>query len=73
MTPMGEHIGAGLTKSRSIKLLVSVCFLMGLLITIAEPDLSVLASQVKDLIPKSWVLIGAVGLGVKNEGSGEKI
>ena len=37
---------------------------MGLLITIAEPDLSVLASQVKDLLPKSWVLIGSVGLGV---------
>ena len=46
MTPMGEHIGAGLTKARSIKILLSVCFLMGLLITIAEPDLSVLAAQV---------------------------
>ena len=31
MTPMGEHMGAGLTKSKKILLLVSVCFLMGLL------------------------------------------
>ena len=45
MTPMGEHMGAGLTKSKKILLLVSVCFLMGLLITVAEPDLTVLANQ----------------------------
>ena len=50
MTPMGEHVGAGLTKSKKLSLLLSVSFMMGLLITIAEPDLSVLASQVKDLI-----------------------
>ena len=37
MTPMGEHTGAGLTKSKKIQILLSVCFLMGLLITVAEP------------------------------------
>ena len=63
MTPMGEHTGAGLTKSKKIQILLSVCFLMGLLITIAEPDLSVLASQVKDLI-NGTLLIVAVGIGV---------
>ena len=63
MTPMGEQIGAGLTKSRSIKLLLSVCFLMGLLITIAEPDLSVLAAQVANVI-NGTALIVCVGIGV---------
>ncbi len=63
MTPMGEHIGAGLTKSRSVGLLLSVCFLMGLLITVAEPDLSVLAEQVKNVI-NGKVLILSVGVGV---------
>ena len=63
MTPMGEQIGAGLTKSRSIKLLLSVCFLMGLLITIAEPDLSVLATQVANVI-NGTTLIVCVGVGV---------
>ena len=43
MTPMGQYIGEGLTKSRKLGILLSICFLMGLLITIAEPDLSVLA------------------------------
>lgn len=63
MTPMGEHIGAGLTKSRKLSLLLSVCFVMGLLITVAEPDLSVLANQVSDVI-NGTLLILAVGVGV---------
>ena len=46
MTPMGQHIGEGLTKSKKLGILLSVCFVMGLLITVAEPDLSVLAGQV---------------------------
>lgn len=63
MTPMGEHIGSGLTKSKSITLLLSVCLAMGILITVAEPDLTVLANQVKDVINPT-VLIFTVGAGV---------
>ncbi len=63
MTPMGEHIGAGLTKSKKVLLLILVCFLMGLLITVAEPDLSILADQV-DAVINGTLLIFAVGLGV---------
>ena len=59
MTPMGEHVGAGLTKSKSLKLLLIVCFALGVLITIAEPDLTVLADQVG-----SKLIILFVGLGV---------
>lgn len=69
MTPMGGHVGTGLTKSKKVWILISVCFVMGLLITIAEPDLSVLASQVKDIMPGGetagkWLLIITVGVGV---------
>ena len=63
MTPMGENVGTGLTKSKNIIVLVSVCFVMGLLITVAEPDLSVLASQVSDVM-NNMVLIITVGVGV---------
>ena len=63
MAPMGEQIGVGLTKSKSIKLLFSVCFLMGLLITVAEPDLTVLATQVSNVI-NGTALIFTVGVGV---------
>lgn len=63
MTPMGEQVGSGLAKSKSLKLLLSVCFIMGLFITVAEPDLSVLASQVSEVI-NGTVLIVTVGVGV---------
>ena len=63
MTPMGKYVGSGLTKSKKVFILVFACFLMGLLITVAEPDLTVLAGQVKDVIP-STTLIVFVGLGV---------
>lgn len=63
MTPMGEYMGAGLVKARSLKLLLIVSFLMGLFITIAEPDLSVLANQVSAVM-NGTVLIVVVGAGV---------
>lgn len=65
MTPMGEHVGAGLTKSKSLNVLLLVCFALGVLITIAEPDLTVLASQVEDFFNiNPTLLIVFVGLGV---------
>jgi len=63
MTPMGEHVGSGLTKSGNFKLLLIVCFIMGVLITVAEPDLSVLANQVKTVL-NGAVLVVTVGVGV---------
>lgn len=63
MTPMGEQIGGGLTKSKKIAVLLIVCFLMGVFITVAEPDLSVLAEQVSTVM-NSTVLIVTVGAGV---------
>ena len=63
MSPMGEHIGSGLSKSGKPALLLIICFAMGVMITIAEPDLSVLAGQVSDMV-KNYVLIGVVGVGV---------
>ena len=63
MSPMGDHVGAGLTKTRKISLLFIVCFFMGLLITVAEPDLSVLAGQVSTVINPT-VLTLSIGVGV---------
>ncbi len=63
MSPMGRHIGEGLTKSRRIGVLLLVCFFLGLLITVAEPDLSVLAGQVSAVIDP-MLLIVTVGVGV---------
>ena len=63
MTPMGDHIGAGLSKTAKLPVILGVCFLMGMLITIAEPDLSVLAKQVSSVL-NGTALIIFVGVGV---------
>ena len=63
MTPMGSHVGSGLSRQKKLGLLLGVCFVLGMLITIAEPDLQVLASQVSAVM-NGTVLIYAVGVGV---------
>ena len=62
MKKMGELVGSSLTKRQSMVLLVVIFFLFGLFITLAEPDLSVLASQVPS-IPR-FLLIFMIGIGV---------
>ncbi|MDR1885210.1 MAG: DUF1538 domain-containing protein [Synergistaceae bacterium] len=62
MMPIGEAVGAQFTKAKMLWLVVFVSFLMGFIITVAEPDLQVLAKQVP-AIP-DLVLIGTVALGV---------
>ena len=62
LMPIGEHIGSGLVKSRNLKLIVALTFVIGTFISIAEPDLHVLARQVSG-IPDS-VIILAVSAGV---------
>ena len=63
MTPMGTHVGAGLSRQGKPLLLLAVCFVMGLLITVAEPDLQVLANQVRSVM-NGTLLIYIVGIGV---------
>jgi len=63
MTPMGAHVGSGLSRQKKLSLLLTVCFVLGMLITIAEPDLQVLANQVSAVM-NGTVLTYTVGLGV---------
>ena len=63
MTPMGSHVGSGLSRQKNLGLLLGVCFVLGMLITIAEPDLQVLANQVSAVM-NGTLLIYAVGFGV---------
>ena len=63
MTPMGERMGSSLTSARKFLLLLGVAFFMGLCITIAEPDLTVLSEQLEKAI-SPLLLIVTVGVGV---------
>ena len=62
MEPIGEGIGSQLSKSKKVLLPVLICFVLGIIITIAEPDLQVLAEQVPSI--PNIVLILCVALGV---------
>ncbi|MBQ2713158.1 MAG: DUF1538 domain-containing protein [Clostridia bacterium] len=62
MTPLGERLGASITRSRKIWLIIITGLVVGFMVTVSEPDLQVLASQVAS-VPNS-VLVLSVSLGV---------
>jgi len=64
MTPMGERVGAAMTKRRKVWLILLLGFVLGLLITISEPDLQVLANQVPAVPNMTLILSVAVGVGL---------
>ncbi|MDR2629908.1 MAG: DUF1538 domain-containing protein [Spirochaetaceae bacterium] len=64
MMPMGEGIGIQLTRTSSLFFVLFVSFLMGLIITIAEPDLQVLSLQVPSIPRLALILTVGVGVGV---------
>ena len=62
MTLIGTHIGARLTKSKKMWFILFISFILGIIITMAEPDLQVLASNVPHI--NTGVLIATVSVGV---------
>ena len=63
MTPMGEYVGAQMTRSRKVWLIILLSFAVGVMITMSEPDLQVLATYVPSINP-SFLLILSVSVGV---------
>ena len=64
MMPMGERVGAVITKSRKLPVILGIGFLLGFLITISEPDLQVLANQVPAIPNTTLILSVAAGVGL---------
>ena len=62
MTPMGEHVGGSMLRTKKLGFIVILGFVLGFIITISEPDLQVLAEQVSSV--PNMVLILSVALGV---------
>ena len=62
MTPIGNKIGTALTKTKNLPLILVISFFLGFAVTIAEPDLQVLAETVPHI--NSFVLLATVGVGV---------
>ena len=64
MTQIGTHMGAKLTKSRKLWLILTVSFLLGVAITVAEPDLQVLAANVPNIDTTVLIITVSVGVGI---------
>lgn len=64
MQEIGQLVGSSVTKKKSIAFLIIIFFLFGLFITVAEPDLSVLATQATNSEISKLILIISVGVGV---------
>ncbi|MCR5490544.1 MAG: DUF1538 domain-containing protein [Bacilli bacterium] len=61
MTDIGRYIGGSLARKKSVAFLVCMTFFLGVLVTIAEPDLTVLARQIGI---NYYVIVGTIGVGV---------
>jgi hypothetical protein len=62
MMPMGEGVGVEVTKSSKLPLLVPVVFIIGFIISVAEPDLQILGKQTPTIPAR--ILISTVSAGV---------
>ena len=63
MTPLGQGIGGSIVRQKKTWLAVVICFAMGAIITISEPDLQVLANQVPSVPNLVLILSVAAGVG----------
>ena len=64
MQPLGSKIGSTVGGSRKIWLIAFISFIIGILVTISEPDLVILAEQVNGLENMILILTVSVGVGI---------
>ncbi len=64
MTPMGEKVGAKMTQSKNVFIIIILAFVLGVIITISEPDLQVLASLVPSIPNMTIILAVSLGVGI---------
>ncbi len=64
MTPMGSAIGVTMSRARHMAVPLAAAFVLGMLITVAEPDLTVLAGQVPAIPNLTLILTVAAGVGL---------
>ncbi|MBE6564414.1 MAG: DUF1538 domain-containing protein [Ruminococcaceae bacterium] len=64
MSPIGMHIGAHLTRSKNLWALLFGAFILGIIITVSEPDLQILASTFPNIPNATMIFAVAVGVGL---------
>lgn len=64
MMMIGEKLGSSLIKSKKIALILGIILLIGIMITVAEPDLRVLAEQIPSIPTTTLILSISLGVGI---------
>ncbi len=64
MQPLGTKIGSSIASSGKVWLIAFVAFVIGIIVTISEPDLTILAEQVSELENIVLILTVSIGVGV---------
>ena len=64
MTPLGEGIGSKVSKKQRINVILAIIFIMGVIITISEPDLQVMAQQIPSVPNSVLIIVVASGVGI---------
>ena len=64
MMPLGTETGRSISETRSLPIAILICFIIGFAVTVAEPDLQVLAKQFTAVPDLTIVLTVAIGVGI---------
>lgn len=64
MTPIGEGVGVQISKMKKLITVLLTGFVMGVIITVSEPDLQVLAGQVPSVPNAVLIMTVAIGVGL---------
>lgn len=64
MMPMGQYVGSKMTRTKKLWAILLISFFVGVMITISEPDLTVLAEQISSVSNFTLILSVALGVGI---------
>ena len=64
MQPLGSKIGSTIASSGNVWIIAFISFIIGIIVTISEPDLQILASQVNDIPNLTLILTVSIGVGI---------
>lgn len=64
MVEMGSYLGASMSKSKKLWVPIAVSFLIGFIVTIAEPDVTVLSEQVPAIPTMTLIITVSLGVGI---------
>ena len=64
LIPLGKEIGQSVFKSKKMTIILIISFLLGLAVTIVEPDLIILSGQLSNIPNLIFIITVSIGVGI---------